>query len=310
MGLPPLTRAELAQFKRDGYILRRGALDPSLLAAAQDAWWQCLEHPDAPPRLRRDQPDTWRGELVGSDGGDPRMSWSRLGWRSRIIGDHPALLDLLPRAAFGLAEQLCGEGSLIFPSDGATDGAAPFAHPGANYASGTGVEGAPTTRPGHACRGVYCTLPPLTSPSDDAWRRPRAGRGHVDGWEGQRWRLSASTYLQDVPEGGGGFCIWPGSHRATWGLAMGMEGRISPHAATPTSMGDSGLRTTRPDAEVADGTAEYAAFNAAVEEINDTQQPLEIHGKAGDLLLWHSRAPLGPIRQSIVYCVAASIHLT
>ena len=73
---------------------------------------------------------------------------------------------------------------------------------------------------------------------------------------------------------------------------MGMEGRISPHAATPTSMGDSGVRTTRPDAEVADGTAEYAAFNAAVEEINDTQQPLEIHGKAGDLLLWHSRAPL------------------
>ncbi len=70
------------------------------------------------------------------------------------------------------------------------------------------------------------------------------------------------------------------------------------------------MRTTRPDAEVADGTAEYAAFNAAVEEINDTQQPLEIHGKAGDLLLWHSRAPLDPIRQSIVYCVAASIHLT
>jgi hypothetical protein len=205
--MQPLTGEELRQFKTEGYILRRGALSPTLLAAAQDAWWGALEHPDAPPRLQRDDQSTWRGELPGSDAGDPKMSWGKLGWRCRLVGDHPALLDLLPRAAFGLAEQLCGEGTLIYPTRGTTHGAEPYAHPGANYASGT-LMGAPQTRPGHACRGVYCTLPPLGELAPGTTVRPRTDRGHVDGWEGQRWRLSASTYLQDVPPGGGGFCIW------------------------------------------------------------------------------------------------------
>ena len=73
-----------------------------------DVWWASLEHPNAPPRLRRDDQSTWRGELPGKDAGDPKMSWGNLGWRCRLVGDHPALLDLLPRAAFDLAEQLAG----------------------------------------------------------------------------------------------------------------------------------------------------------------------------------------------------------
>ena len=205
MTLAPLTTTELLHFKTEGYILRRGALSPALLAAAQDAWWATLEHPNAPPRLQRDDPSTWRGELPRPDADDPKMSWGGLGWRCRLVGNHPALLELLPRAAFGLAEQLCGKGTLIYPS-GDTDGAEPYAHPGANYASGTLV--GPLTRPGHAARGVYCTLPPQGKLAPGVMVRPRTDRGHVDGWEGQRWRLSASTYLQDVPPGGGGFCIW------------------------------------------------------------------------------------------------------
>ena len=106
--LAPLTADELLQFKNDGYILRRSALSRTLLAKAQDVWWGSLEHPNAPPRLRRDDQSTWRGELPGKDVGDPKMSWGNLGWRCRLVGDHPALLDLLPRAAFDLAEQLAG----------------------------------------------------------------------------------------------------------------------------------------------------------------------------------------------------------
>ena len=53
-------------------------------------------------------------------------------------------------------------------------------------------------------------------------------------------------------------------------------------------MSDNGARTTRENLEVSTGTARFAAFNAAVKQINQSQ-PIEICGKAGDLLLWHSR---------------------
>jgi ectoine hydroxylase-related dioxygenase (phytanoyl-CoA dioxygenase family) len=74
----------------------------------------------------------------------------------------------------------------------------------------------------------------------------------------------------------------------TWGLPMGMEGRISSEQPAPASMSDDSTRTTRKDAEVSTGTAQFAAFNAAVEQVNQSQ-PVEIYGSAGDLLLWHSR---------------------
>ena len=70
---------------------------------------------------------------------------------------------------------------------------------------------------------------------------------------------------------------------------MGMEGRISPEQPAPASMSDDGTRTTRKDAEASPGTAQFAAFNAAVEHVNQSVRPVEIYGQAGDLLLWHSR---------------------
>jgi hypothetical protein len=178
-----------------------------------------------------------------------------------LIGDHAALLDLLPRAAFQLAEQLCGKETLIYPTGG---GDTPFAHPGANHAA-FHIPGAPITRPGHACRGVYCSLPPLDTPqAAAAWGgHRRTFHGHVDGWEGQRWRLSASTLLQDVGPGGGGFCVWPGSHRATWGLHMGLEGgdkKTAGDSARGAALGDD----------------YYDEFNATVQHINDTQASFEV----------------------------------
>lgn len=282
--LAALSDAEIEEFCERGFVIRRGALSVAAIAAAREAWWACLQRADAPPRLKRDEPETWRGAFPtgARDDGDPRSSWGGAGWRCRHIGNHPSLLDLLPRAAFGLAEQLCGARTLVYPEEGATVGAAPFAHPGANYASGTRAVGALRTCPGHACRGVYCSLPGATGSTG-------AGpftRGHVDGWDGQRWRLSVSTYLQDVPPGGGAFCVWPTSHRATWGLPMGQEGR-------PTKV------------------SAYEAFNAELKRINDDESPEELYGAAGDLLIWHSRIvhaappnggaePLG-LRPNVIY---------
>ena len=69
---------------------------------------------------------------------------------------------------------------------------------------------------------------------------------------------------------------------------MGMEGRISPEQPAPATMSDNGTRTTRKNAEISPGTAQFASFNAAVEQVNQSD-PVEIYGRAGDLLLWHSR---------------------
>ena len=63
---------------------------------------------------------------------------------------------------------------------------------------------------------------------------------------------------------------------------------MSPDQPAPANMNDNGARTMRKDAEVSTGTSQFAAFNAAVDKVNQTR-PVEIYGNAGDLLLWHSR---------------------
>ena len=61
--------------------------------------------------------------------------------------------DMLARPCFAAAEQLCGEGTLIYP-EGKTQPGANFAHPGANF-RGVGS-------PGQAGRGVCeCSNGPL-----------------------------------------------------------------------------------------------------------------------------------------------------
>lgn len=127
-----------------------------------------------------------------------------LHWGCREVGGTDVFLDMLPRACWGAAEQLCGEGTLVYPA-GETQSEWNFAHPGAN-AQGIGS-------PGQACRGVYANFPPrLTDEEREELRSRSASGGHVDGWDGDRWRVSVNTTLDDVPPGGGAFTIWPGSH--------------------------------------------------------------------------------------------------
>ena len=94
---------------------------------------------------------------------------------------------MLARPCFAAAEQLCGEGTLIYP-DGKTQPGANFAHPGANF---RGVGSA-----GQAGRGVYAKMPPRLSDEERAaaMDEPITG-GHVDGWDGDRWRVSVNTTL-------------------------------------------------------------------------------------------------------------------
>lgn len=174
--------------------------------------------------MTKDEPESWLG---GFDGADPdalerhkacteehTLNSSAgiaesnvaggLGWSCRMVGGEDAFLNLLPRACWGAAQQLCGVDSLIYPA-GDTQPGANFAHPGANV-RGVGS-------PGQACRGVYAKLPPDFSPEERAAALDEPiGGGHVDGWDGDRWRFSVNTTLDDTGPGDGAFTVWPGSH--------------------------------------------------------------------------------------------------
>ena len=199
---PLVSERELRSFMRDGYLIKRGCLDPSLLQPARDRMWEMNEV----PRLQRDEPESWLQPFVEHEqspadqnqrsagaGSGGAVSGGR-SWRLRAVGAEELFLDLLPRAVFPIAEELCGAGTLVWP-DGATQKDFTFGHPGGNYA-GKGTAG-------QALRGVYNVLPsPLDVPRNNI-----AQSAHVDGWAGDRWRVSCHAYLEDVTPGGGGFGV-------------------------------------------------------------------------------------------------------
>ena len=185
---------------------------------------------------------------------------SARGWRCRAIAADESILDLLPRRVFHLAEQLCGQGSLVYP-DGVTQPEYTFGHPGGNYA-GKGTAG-------QACRGCYCVMPqPLDVP-----RMRSAMSAHVDGWAGDRWRVSCHTYLENVSPGGGEFAVWPGSHRRLWHRHRGVS-----YART--------LAATLGEPFDADESEDYRQELAAIKV--DTA-PVACHMRAGDVVFWHHR---------------------
>jgi len=216
-GVPRLTPEEVSFFKTHGYLHLPGVLDPAQVAAARALWWS---HNPAPDIVREDEPETWLGgfdERVPQaikDQNDESQVVDGERWRCRKVAGSETFLDLLPRACWAIAEQLCGEDTLIYPAGktkpwvdlskeggGGTKatykkrfGPANFAHPGANH-RGIGS-------PGQACRGVYATMPRRMTDEERA-ARPPVGGGHIDSWDGDRWRFSVNTILDDVPPGGG-----------------------------------------------------------------------------------------------------------
>ena len=60
---PLLSVAEIAHFKREGFVIKRAALQPELLALARDRLWAGNES----KTLKRDDPDTWLGGFSEDD---------------------------------------------------------------------------------------------------------------------------------------------------------------------------------------------------------------------------------------------------
>ena len=55
--VPALTESQIAQFKRDGFLVLPGALDPELCRRARDDMWEAIG--TYLPRMKRGDPSTW-----------------------------------------------------------------------------------------------------------------------------------------------------------------------------------------------------------------------------------------------------------
>ncbi len=104
---------ELRFFKRNGFVVKRQVLDPSLMAKAREVFWE-----RAPAQLQRDVPASWIGpfqEEYHFDDGTDRIRDFR--WNLRHVGKEEWMVNLMVRNTnlTGMAEQLLGKGNLVLP---------------------------------------------------------------------------------------------------------------------------------------------------------------------------------------------------
>ena len=293
----PLTVTQIAQFKREGFLVLPAVLDPLFCRQARDEMWEII-HAHL-PRMKRGEPSTWTPVTEEEStklktqkplgGGDPYFSGS--GHRFTVRnGAEELMLDLGPRALWIVAEQLLGQETLVWPvgldklgdvvgpcfmCDDAVGGL--VSHVG--HEMGWPTRGPfstewelrlPKTGPvwlnGQGTRGLYCTLP----------KSPPVGSGypgaHSDGACYGRWRLQMSAYIDDVPPNSGGFTVWPGSHtriwKEQWDAFQSGEKHTDKHLAVRHAGGYD---------------------DPVIAEIKDDTQPFDCHGPAGTVVLWHTK---------------------
>ncbi len=191
-----LTHAEIAFFKREGWLVVRGAMDKELCARARDRLWETSES----AVLQRDAPSTWIGPLPESDlSSDGQNARSAYRWQWRRGGSEELLLDLLPRACLEIAEQLLGEGTL---RELRPEGAGSAPEPPKPVLAGK----TPGPEIGTRCRGIYCTLPASLA------TKPRSLNANACHTDGHPMSLGCVGLVDRVEPGGGSFAVWPRSH--------------------------------------------------------------------------------------------------
>ncbi len=308
---------QIAQFKRDGFLVLPAVLDPELCRQARDAMWKVIEA--HLPRMKRDDPSTWglitEDESAGlkaqrpDGGGDPYFDGGGRRFHIRN-GAEELMLNLVPRALWQIAEQLLGKGSVVWPAgldesemttgpcflcDDAVGGLATHLGNDMGYpAKGTFATKKalplPKTGPvwlnGQGTRGLYCTLPNNPMPE------PGFPSAHSDGAVYGRVRLQVAAYIDDVPPNCGGFTTWPGSHSRIW-----REQWKAYHA---------GEKHTDKHLEVRKAGG-YK--DPVIGRIKSDTDPFDCHGPAGTVVLWHTKilhlagqnASTDVIRQATIY---------
>ncbi len=313
--VPPLTAAQIAQFKRDGMLVLPGVLDLDLCRQARDQMWDLIA--EYRPSMKRDDSATWlpfTEEETASHqrpeiGGDPYFTGRghRLYTRN---GAEELLLDLAPRALWTVAEQLLGEGEVVWPAgideSGMTTGPCLLTektvkgmvvHLGPSAEQWTGrptgkteqlrlPKTGPVWSTGQGTRGLYCTLPNSPAPLDNF---PGA---HAEAMYDTPWRLQIAAYIDDLPPAAGGLTLWPRSHQRIWDYWEAMHRETPPGDPNAPRMD---ARTTPP-----------------IPEIKADTPPVMTHGRVGSVVLWHANmlhmvgqnSSNDVIRQATIYAFA------
>ena len=105
-----LTKEDIHFFKSEGYLIKRGILDPSRMERAREAFWQAI-----PSEIERNVPETWARQLPVRE--EPPNSMGGHVWNYREIGSEDWMIQLLPLnpKVWSMAEQLLGKGTLCSP---------------------------------------------------------------------------------------------------------------------------------------------------------------------------------------------------
>ena len=259
--LPQLTPHQLETFKREGFVILPAALDLELCRQSHAACWDTIEA--HVPRMKRGDPATWvpitEEETAAAvalssakNGGGPASS----GFGGQAISLHDGaeerVLDLFPRAIFGVAEQLLGAGTVTWPAgadengmthgpqfmdDGGVYGQVAYREGAASLGGGlmTDEERETGVVMGWPLGGTFQTVPQMEVPRyGPVWSTGQGTRGmiirlpntppipegdmgaHSDGACYNRWRLQATAYIADVPPKSGAFTVFPRSHGPIW----------------------------------------------------------------------------------------------
>ncbi len=313
-----LTAGQIAQFKRDGFLVLPAVLDSGLCRQVRDAMWDTIAA--NLPRMKRGDATTWKpfseeetarlSANLPASGGEPYFSGR--GHRFFVRnGAEQTMLDLAPRALWQVAEQLLGKQTVVWPAgldasgittgpcfmcDDTVSGLASHlvAKDTDEPAKGSFITQQkmqlPKTGPiwlnGQGTRGLYCTLPQSPAPSSDY------SGAHSDGACYGRWRLQMSAYIDDIPPHSGGFTVWPGSHTRIWQEQWKAFQEGEKHTDKHLSVRKAGGYT-----------------DPVIGQIKKDTQPVECYGPAGTVVLWHTKilhiagqnTSTNVIRQATIY---------
>lgn len=250
-----LSQEQIGFFKDNGYLLVPGAMDIDLCTRAREEMWAALP---AGTKLVEEDRRTHLGPFPAADSSDDSLH-VREGyrWLNRTLGVSQTIVDLIYSASIcAMADQLLGGPLRQAVVGGTAMGSQGPAWPGGPTDPAVANEGA---------RGVYCTLPYGDQPQ-------QADTCHTDG---HPFQLGVVGLLDDTPQGGGAFKVWPGSHRRlypTFKLRYDQP-RIPFYEHLPSFK----------------GIVHTEDYLAEIDALNRDVQAVECFGNAGDIVFWHHR---------------------
>ena len=231
----PLSPEEIEHFKEHGFIVKRGLIDPADLERVADCVWSAADKLGFP--FDRNDPATYT-----------------------LAKEHGLFPQTEPKHTYhdgaGIPNYFAGKSGGWTWRHYTPCTEDWFLERTARHANVQGVVQqliGTNVRPSQRCRGFYVVFP-RASDTD-----PVGGlSAHTDGVASQ---LNCMIYAADCPPQGGGFTLWPGSHRSCY-YHMETEYNMEPKAG----------------------------YNELLAEIKATVTPIEIAGEAGDCCFWHPRA--------------------